>query len=248
MRSQILSFIRFLIAEPLIRDFSCVLVTAGTLHTIQTCMAIKTSVTVNGIACIPDPTDYPQYSPIRVIFTVTSPGRSVIAYAPLVQLVYQASDLPGPQSTFLIDTSTHGNTTVSPISTSLTSTNPQHTSSREIAGTVIGAFLGFGFLIAIICFLLWRRQRHRKPEERNSGVMTKWSKPELHGQPKILCEVDGQCTEELPTETTTRAQELEAQVVPQELSAWNAVRELSDQAVVCETTRGTALQALPSSH
>ncbi|KAF2230414.1 hypothetical protein EV356DRAFT_344720 [Viridothelium virens] len=76
-----------------------------------------------------------------------SPISTMAIYAPLIQLVYQTSDLLGFHTTL-------NSTNSRPVTSKIDSL-----SGGAIAGIVIGALSGLVFLLALVYFLLWRRRQ-----------------------------------------------------------------------------------------
>ncbi|KAL9088949.1 MAG: hypothetical protein Q9165_006006 [Trypethelium subeluteriae] len=165
-------------------------------------------------------------------------------WAPLVQLVYQESDLPG----FL--------TTNQPKSTNLPNSslvppNAHHTSAGTLVGIVIGALILVVFIFALVWFLLLQRQRQTKRGNPDGGSasVTEWLKAELPGQAKQMFEAGGQdIGRKLPTGTTCLLQELEVPEVERELQAETTIlaQELEAPNMAYELHNDPALQMPPA--
>ena len=132
-----------------------------------------------------------------------------------------------------------------------------HVSGGTITGIVLGALTGASLLFMIVWFLLRQRLRRKQEQKKasNNGydATKEWLKPELPDESKIIYEVSGENGQELPTEITNIAQELQVRDVPQEIDTTGiagglevpvVTQELDVPDVVHELYDDTAMQAL----
>ncbi|KAF2233887.1 hypothetical protein EV356DRAFT_533421 [Viridothelium virens] len=200
----------------------------------QTCTrAATTSTTVIANFCNTEIFDNASITAATETVTITGhfATTSIFFAAPLIQLVYQESDLPGfSPTTLTASSSNYSNVTITLTSTSSILPKAYHISSAAIAGITTGALMAFFFLLALLCFLLWRREKWVRGVD--YGVEKEKGGPGagLHDQGKHTHEVDGvNLGRELPTETTNLALELEVE---------EEVHELQEDTGVQPSSRG----------
>ncbi|KAF2230162.1 hypothetical protein EV356DRAFT_349903 [Viridothelium virens] len=166
----------------------------------QTCIAVPTSTAFAAALCNKNETEDSTSSVTSLTVSFPAPNLSMLSmWAPLVQLVYQESDLSG----FLMP-SLPKSSSVPP--------KVHRRCAGVIVGIVIGALTLIVFMFALVWFLLLRRQRQMKRGNPNgdSAAVPDWLKAELPGQAKQLYEAGGKnIGRELPTGTTCLTQELE---------------------------------------
>ena len=215
--------------------------TCGWINDAQTCMNNVSAFTFLGTLC--------KGSGNFSATTVTNSGYStntMALFGPLIQLMYQAGDLPGFHSTLPPDISSkHRNLAIASAATatkpSLADFNTHHTPGGAVVGIVVGGITGLVLLLAIVWTLLQQRQRRKKRDyddpNDNPDVVRQWLKLELPGQTKPMYEVSGENVEELPAETMNIPQELEVPATLHELEVPNTIHQLFDD---------KGRQALPS--
>ncbi|KAI0803459.1 hypothetical protein GGR55DRAFT_682603 [Xylaria sp. FL0064] len=140
----------------------------------QTCVQFKPTTTFLVGSC---GTDGPIYTPFSVGGTLGSTKYdSFSVSAPFIQVVYQASDMPG-ESTTTSSNSTNPSPTSQPNNPSPESNKSAGLSPGAKAGIAIGAILGAIF-IATAAFCLWRaRRRRRVPPSQDAEFVPPEFKP-----------------------------------------------------------------------
>ncbi|KAF2239492.1 hypothetical protein EV356DRAFT_499639 [Viridothelium virens] len=217
-------------------------------YLIQTCRAAPYSFSYSAIICDADPGNSfildgnpitvhtPSYNTSVPLQTTEISFKSGLAdytmFAPLIQLVYQASDLPGFHSPYLSSSLTkYGSSTINSTESNPIATDVHSTSGSRIAGIVIGALSGLSYLIVLVWFSLWWRRRKRRKGSSDSSAVREWPKAELSGLGKQLCEVGGEnIRRELPNETAVH--ELPNETGAHELPKDTAVYELHGDTIV----------------
>ena len=197
-----------LIAESMISGFYCSYgLLFGSLY--QGCYSLATSTTFAAASCINSGTNFTSTflsSTLNVTISAVPSAESQNFQAPLLQLVYQMSDLQN------LSSSSHGYVTTNPANTNPSSAPPNthKVSGGAIAGIVVGAIAGFGCLLALVWILLWQRQRRKKTANiKPSGSMQRIN-VELAGQANQLHEANEQDIGELPQGLINLAHELDA--------------------------------------
>ena len=201
--------------KPLARSYVC---RTGE-HGIQTCLSVFPLGFLQAQLCTSD--TYNSTSSYISSTLLAFPESSVdyaILFAPLIQLVYQPSDLLGLDYTF--------RTQSLPANTDAARSNGHHFATSTIAGIVIGALLGTVSLVAVVYYLLWQRQRFKKRVHKKPSAVGEWLKSKLPGQTKTMYEPHGGNVEESPTGATNIPQELHVPGVIHELQAGTVVHEL----------------------
>ncbi|KAI1424272.1 hypothetical protein F5Y12DRAFT_460576 [Xylaria sp. FL1777] len=122
-------------------------------------------------------TDGPTYTPFSVGGMLNSTQyHSFSVSAPFLQVVYQASDLPG-KSTLSSTSGTSTSTTSQPNNPSPESSKSSGLSPGATAGIAIGASLGVIFIVTA-AFFLWRaRQRQQASPHQNAEFVPPVFKP-----------------------------------------------------------------------
>ena len=138
----------------------------------------------------------------------SSASSTLALFAPLVQLVYQDSDLA----------------------------NAHLISEGAIAGVVLGSLIGFTFLLALIWSLLrWRRRRRKRGNKYSTNNL--WSKAELSGLGKALNEASEEA-ELRELRNTNIVHELHDKTAIHELEVPETVHELDDRGPAQELPSG----------